>query len=198
MYLSYRYKLERYITCIKLWKKNYYCCKFESRKNKLHILQKLIKKRIISIEFIFILFLQNSNTHNFIWKLLLLKVTFLRIILYRMFIQIETRFVEDGEKNWIEGSFSFYHATRQCTLTEQQTYSNVSYALHFSRLGFFRRHSVKLVASEQVNHQNNRILCWTNFDELFYHLSKNNRFLTYRYSPNVLYIYDCCKYLYYI
>lgn len=91
MYLSYRYKLERYITCIKLWKKNYYCCKFESRKNKLHILQKLIKKRIISIEFIFILFLQNSNTHNFIWKLLLLKMTFLRIILYRMFIQIETR-----------------------------------------------------------------------------------------------------------
>lgn len=130
MYLSYRYKLERYITCIKLWKKNYYCCKFESRKNKLHILQKLIKKRIISIEFIFILFLQNSNTHNFIWKLLLLKVIFLRIILYRMFIQIETRFVEDGEKNWIEGSFSFYHATRQCTLTEQQGVQ--TYRMHYT------------------------------------------------------------------
>lgn len=197
MYLSYRYKLERYITCIKLWKKNYYCCKFESRKNKLHILQKLIKKRIISIEFIFILF-QNSNTHNFIWKLLLLKVTFLRIILYRMFIQIETR-IRRRWKEKLNRRIVFFLPCNETMHSHRTTRcSNVSYALHFSRLGFFRRHSVKLVASEQVDHQNNRILCWTNFDELFYHLSKNNRFLTYRYSPNVLYIYDCCKYLYYI
>lgn len=158
MYLSYRYKLERYIR-VSSCEKRIIRCKFESRKNKLHILQKLIKKRIISIEFIFILFLQNSNTHNFIQKLLLLKVIFLRIILYRMFIQIETR-IRRRWREKLNRRIVFFLPCNETMHSHRTTRcSNVSYALHFSRLGFFRRHSVKLVASEQVNHQNNRILC---------------------------------------